>query len=382
MVNVYGSTPPTTTSGSTPGPTGILTSFSVSSTGSLTAIRYYSVPSPSTDTLSVIVYGAGVNNQTQLSSTTFVPSGSVGWQTVTLPSPVALTAGLVYTINVGLLAGTYKYGYTLGALPDSANGITIHNSGVRTGSGWAENSTTTLPDSDAYGFDFEITLTVPLDVSVGPDRNSLTGDAEAIEITATGGSGTKTYAWTKQSGPAGTFADATDPTTTFTPTAAGSFVLRGTVTDTSGSDFDEFTLTVTDEPVVAYYSGAGPETGWTVFGGTLPGVLSDVDDDTGVRSTDGNPTALVYDDLLTGVAVPEAGEPVTLEVDARVLDGTGTLTASVYDGVTLIWTDSDPIPVGTVGTVTFIIPAVDAADVSTGTWATGLRLVLSVTATS
>lgn len=384
MGNVYGSTPPATLTGTTTGPRGILSNFSVSANGDLTAIRYYSVSSPSTDVLTYTVYGAGVNNQTQLASGTFTPSGTVGWQTVTLTTPVPLTAGLVYTLNVGLETGTIKYGYTLGALPDSANGITISNSAVRTGAAgvWAENNAVALPDTDAYGFDFEVSASTALDISVGADQSITSAQVASIAGIATGGSGTKTYAWTKTSGPAGTFGSTTAASTTFTPTGGvGTYVLRCTVTDTSGSDFDELTLTVTAPPTTARYSGTTANPSWTPFGGTVPGVLSDSDTATGVRSP-ASPTSLAYDDLLTTLAVPGPTDDLTLTLGIWRNNGTsGTAVARLYEGATLRSTSTTrTLPTTAAGSLTVVFPAADLAAITPSAWTSGLRLTVTVTA--
>jgi hypothetical protein len=387
MANVYGSTPPATLTGTTTGPRGILTNFSVAANSDLTGIRYYSVSSPSTDVLTYTVYGAGVNNQTQLATGTFTPSGTVGWQTITFGTPVPLTAGLVYTLNVGLETGNIKYGYTLSALPVTANGITISHSAVRTGAAgvWAENNATALTDLDAYGFDFEVSASTALDISVGADRSSTTAQSTTVTGIATGGSGTKSYAWTVTSGPSTStaqFASATSASTTFLPSGGvGTYVLRCTVTDTSGSDFDELTLTVTAPPTTARLVDTSPSAGWTVFGGTLPTVLSDSDTATGVRSG-ASPTALVYDGNLGTLAVPGPTDDLTLTVGIWRNNGTtGTAVARLYEGATLRSTSTTrTLPTTAAGSLTVVFPAADLAAITPSAWTTGLRLTITVTA--
>jgi hypothetical protein len=183
MTNVYGSATPPNVNGTTTGPRGVLTNFAVTADASLTGVRFYSVASMSTDVITVIVYAPGVNNQTQLSTFTFTPNGTVGWHTYNLPTPVALTAGSVYTLLFGLETGTIKYGYTLGSLPITVNGITFSNTAVRTGASnvWAENQATALTDTDAYSVDIEVGLP-PSNTGIYVSTTSSTG------WTANGGS--------------------------------------------------------------------------------------------------------------------------------------------------------------------------------------------------
>jgi lysophospholipase L1-like esterase len=88
-------------------------------------------------------------------------------------------------------------------------------------------------------------------VSAGPDSSALVGIAKTLagSVTDDGISLPLIVAWNMQSGP-GTvdFADASDPATTATFSAAGSYVLRLTADDQEFAPFDEVTITVNAAP--------------------------------------------------------------------------------------------------------------------------------------
>jgi hypothetical protein len=96
----------------------------------------------------------------------------------------------------------------------------------------------------------------PLSVVVGSDKSSMPSTATAnLTMTPSDGSGTKTYAWTIDSGPSLSTAQFGTPTaqnTTFNPSSVGTYVLRGTATDTTGSPFDTVTVTVTQAQAIVW----------------------------------------------------------------------------------------------------------------------------------
>lgn len=110
------------------------------------------------------------------------------------------------------------------------------------------NSSNSLVRISDISVDFTVVVVPePLVVDVGTDRGMFTDQTVSISAVASGGTGTIAYAWTKVSGPTGTFSTPTLATSPFTPTAPGVFVLRCTVTDSeSVTASDDLTLTVTD----------------------------------------------------------------------------------------------------------------------------------------
>ncbi|GIQ59500.1 hypothetical protein Flavo103_26360 [Flavobacterium collinsii] len=92
----------------------------------------------------------------------------------------------------------------------------------------------------------QITVTADLTVpKAGPDQTICVSDSATLAANAiTAGTGQ----WSKVSGPAGSFSDVTSPTSLFTPSAGGSYVLRWTATNLSCVFFDEMTLIVSPLP--------------------------------------------------------------------------------------------------------------------------------------
>lgn len=221
-----------------------------------------------------------------------------------------------------------------------------------------------------------------LDISVGADQSITAAQVATVTGLATGGSGTKTYAWTVTSGATGTFGSPTASTSTFTPTGGvGSSVLRCTVTDGSGSDFDELTLTVTAPPTTATPTGGTSNPTWTPYGGTVPTVLADADTATGVVSAT-SPTAVVYDETFTTLKVPTGTDDLSLALGIwRDGGSTGTVVARLYEGATLRSTStSRTLPTTAAGSVTVVFPAADLAAIASASWTSGLRVTATVTA--
>jgi hypothetical protein len=226
------------------------------------------------------------------------------------------------------------------------------------------------------------TAPTPVDISAGVDQTITSAQTATVTGIATGGSGTKNYAWTKVSGPTATFANATLASTTFTPSGGvGTYVLRITVTDTSGTDFDDVQVTVTAPPTSATWTGSTPSTDWTAFGGSLPGVLSDSNVATGVRSIT-NPSGVVYDKDITTLAVPAAGADLTLVLGTwRNGGATGTGVARLYEGATLRSTSTTrTLPTTSTGSITVVFPAADLVAISPSSWTSGLRVTFTVSA--
>lgn len=88
---------------------------------------------------------------------------------------------------------------------------------------------------------------LPISVDVGNDQATLVGQAVELVAATSGGSGSPSYTWTVQSGPntsSSQFSAPSAASTNFTPTAAGTYIVRCTVSDTSGSDSDDLIVTV------------------------------------------------------------------------------------------------------------------------------------------
>lgn len=228
---------------------------------------------------------------------------------------------------------------------------------------------------------FDITVaSSAVAVNVGVDQSIVTGQVANLAATATGGSGTKTYAWTIVSGGTGTFGSASAASTTFTPSATGAFTLRCTVTDTSGSASDDVVVNVTSPNVVAAYASITSSTGWTATGGTVQAVLADALDSTYITSSDA-PAGLLLDGVLQPMAGPGTGQDVTLTVRAQSLAASSaSLVGRLYDGTALVATTASVPVTSTLGDVALTFPAAQVAAMPAATWLSGARLTISATA--
>jgi len=247
MANIYGSTAPTLTGSAytNPGPISFNVRFTLGVAGVITALRYY-VSSTNTAVAqpvgTVYLWGAGI---TALAAKTFSTSTTVGWQTVVLDSPVAVTTGQTYIAVFAFdTSATMTYGAQTGrTVPVTVGDITVTGYGYRETAAYADKPSAT--GTNDYKVDIELGSS-SLAISAGVDQSGFTSAAYSLNAIASGGAGTKSYAWTKLSGPTGAFSGAAAAATDFTPTAAGVYVLRCTVTDDTGSVSDDVTLTVSD----------------------------------------------------------------------------------------------------------------------------------------
>ncbi|KFF60502.1 hypothetical protein JF66_04230 [Cryobacterium sp. MLB-32] len=80
-------------------------SFTSSSAGSVTGIRFYKGPSNTGTHVGNLWSSSGV----KLASVTFSGETGSGWQTADLATPVALTAGEIYTVSYLAPQGGYSY---------------------------------------------------------------------------------------------------------------------------------------------------------------------------------------------------------------------------------------------------------------------------------
>ena len=93
--------------------------FSPTVNGTITAVKFYKAPGNTGPHTGILYNSAGG----VMSSAAFGAESTAGWQTVTLPSPVAVTAGSTYTVayrtqsgNYSVTSGEYATGYTRGPL--------------------------------------------------------------------------------------------------------------------------------------------------------------------------------------------------------------------------------------------------------------------------
>lgn len=225
----------------------------------------------------------------------------------------------------------------------------------------------------------------PLAVDVGADRTVSVGSVVDLTATVSGGEGTRTYSWTIQSGPAGGAQVLSDsaPSTAFDPSGVpGVYVLRCTVTDSSGSAHDEVTITVLRNLTFMPVAAVNASTGWTPTpgGSSVLTVLSDSDDGTYITSSD-DPNGQILDVQLPPLAVPD--QPFQLRLRARRGGSatSATVTARLYTGATLRATSSAvQIPDDTYGQVDITFALSALTGISESDWQAGVRATLAFTA--
>jgi len=375
MANVYGTGAPTvTTPDNLSGPPlalkhGVIATVDVT----VQKIRYY-VTATEMFGRSVDVYvwtGAGSIAQ---SKTVTLPS-ALGWAEFTLDTPYAVAANTAFGVGIWFPtgAGNVFYGHGATQLPKTTGAITL------TGGGFDESTKTAgdptgFSGTSSYFLDVE-TTTTPLVVSAGADQTIDASGSTTVTATATGGSGSKTYAWTIVSGGTGTFGSASSASTTFTPSAPGTYGLRCTVTDGSGSSSDDVIVTATSRRRIATVTSS---TGWTATGGTVQAVLADNSSATYVTSPN-NPSGALIDGILQPITPPAAGQPFVVRLRGYKSGATsGSVTVKLYDGAALRATQVIPAIPDAEGEMTATFPSGDIALVTS--WATGVRITIEATA--
>lgn len=325
--------------------------------------------------------------------------GTGGWVEVTFSQPYIVPAGS--TIYMGYTLGGVDYG-TPGSQYLSYDGGTVALSGTggvnipaspnrsryRYGAGAAEAGGTTLWGIDVKTLGDEGGSTppvTPVTVNAGADRTITAGEATSLTATPANGSGTKTYAWTVVSGPAtsGTqFSAISAATTNFTPSGgAGTYVVRVTVTDTSGTATDDVTVTVINAVTnTSTVSAVNASTGWTPNSGTVLSALNDGSNSTYVTSLE-NPSNHVLDVNMGTITAPSSGMGCRVTLKQIRYSGTASsasVVVRIYNGTTLR-ASSSALPITSTPTdlaVDFSASALTSVD-----WAT-VRVTVSVTATA
>ena len=153
--------------------------------------------------------------------------------------------------------------------------------------------------------DVQITVNGPLMVNAGADQVITLPNTAMLLGNVTGGAGTLTINWTKQSGPGSViFSQASNTATEAIFALSGVYVLRLSVTDTTGTVTDDVQVTVNADP-------------------TPPPTLSAPPVDMTVATTLGDATEFLYtgsNPLQTGVAPGTINKVRVAVLKGRVLD--------------------------------------------------------------
>lgn len=127
-------------------------------------------------------------------------------------------------------------------LPNTTVSNLTQTGGVYVFSWTVSNGTICTPTTDTVQITVTADVTVP---DAGPDQAICASDSATLAANViTAGTG----GWSKVAGPAGSFSDSTSPTSLFTPSVDGTYILRWTATNLSCEFFDEMTLVVDPLP--------------------------------------------------------------------------------------------------------------------------------------
>lgn len=274
------------------------------------------------------------------------------------PNPPAATVGAAYSQSLASASGgaaPYTYAVASGRLPA---GLSLASNGTLSGTPTAGGNfsfTVTATDSSSGTGPFSassgaLTLTVnapAIAISPGSVPNPSVASAYSQALTASGGTAPYTYAISAGSLPAG-MSLGSDGLLSGTPTAAGTFNLTVTATDSSSGTGPyvgnrAYTITV-NAPLITL----GPASG-TSFNGTVGAVLN-------LPFTAGNGTAPYSYALVVNSGTMPAG--LTFNASSGLLSGTPTTAGTVNFSVTA--TDSTTgmgSPFTATGTFTLTVAA-------------------------
>src|SRR4029079_467918 len=127
--------------------------------GSITGIRFYKASANSGTHIGSLWSAAG----TRLAQATFTAESASGWQSVTFPSPVAITAGTTYVASYFAPSGHYSH--TSQGLASAVDNAPLHAIGNATSANgvYAYSATSTFPSStyNATNYSVDVLYAIP-----------------------------------------------------------------------------------------------------------------------------------------------------------------------------------------------------------------------------
>ena len=286
-------TPPVVDSGD-PNAVELGVQFQSSVPGMVTGIRFYKA----TTNTGTHIGGLWTASGTLLTSATFTGESASGWQTVSFPNPVAISANTTYVAGYFAPNGHYsdqEPGFTVGVSNPPLQALA--NNSVTPGNGlYAYTSTSTFPNSTFNATNYYV------DVTFTP--TATTAPAAPTNVTATAGNGSATVSWTAPS-------DGGSPITSYTvtpfigSTAQTPTTITGSPPATSANitgltNGTSYTFKVTATNAIGTSPPSTASTSVTPSAPTVPAAP------TNVTATAGNGSATV-----SWTAPSDGGSPIT-----------------------------------------------------------------------
>lgn len=307
------------------GVTSVSTNVSTPSGGYVISLVHEFAGGPTTGTPVWVALGEVLASATSWTGRTLtgVPEGSL----VLAGASMGVTNRTMASVDPYTLGGTYKGSqtYNVAAWSTAGAGGTVTGPNYALQAGDSASSLSHLLAA-IVGTEGVAALVV----EAGADQTIFTNESATLTATTTGGEGGKTFLWTIQSGPAGPVLGNEDAAaTTFDPDGTpGTYVLRCTVTDSTGSAYDEATITVSARPRV----GITGASGWsTVTGAATP--LAALTDDSLASYVETGPNPV--NEVLT-VDVPSLEAPTgtafIMPVELSAVGNGGWITPQIAAG--------------------------------------------------